>query len=422
MTLVFVLVVAGCLLYYWASGDNVRVNFQGEACAATHKAELGDPCYNSLCVGLCFLLSTLAFVLTALNIEAVNLSIEKDSTVFEIVNREAYTIERYPINNVGQRSFEASLGVMLSLTIACYVLLYWRRKGGGGGGGQETPIMMRTSLLVIFVLRGATLSITFALVLEILGDILLAYAGFKSDKETARSAGPVFGAFTTLLSMIVVGCSEEFAKIVAATWGTCFSPAALQRRGGCCPSGCCRLLLVEPVKKKLVLAGLAAGYGFMIIENFSYLMNAASEPPGVYSPLNHTAGKDMKRDEMDSQTISALNWLTTFLRVVCNIHPWLTGYAAARLAKSLELHDVACVGCPVLMLAALPSAVIHTTYDFLLVVHPNPGLWVMAVPFIFWYLSWHLFKASWDSLEDSAPSVAAVEPAAAPTEPATAPQ
>ena len=140
-------------------------------------------------------------------------------------------------------------------------------------------VQITTSLLVQFVIRGATLSIVVAVVLESAGQRFLGNRG-----ETESLTGT--WSFGAAAMMLVVGFSEEFAKMIAATCGTCLTIAALrEQRGGCCfcQKHFCHVLLGS--RRELALAGLAAGFGFMTIENMEYVLVTVRAPSERSEPI-----------------------------------------------------------------------------------------------------------------------------------------
>jgi len=86
------------------------------------------------------------------------------------------------------------------------------------------------------------------------------------------------------------------------------------------------------------------------------------------------------------------------VRVLLNIHPWLTGLSALRIGRFAvkQGSTTACIGPYELVVAVMPAALIHALYDFLLLTVPLLG--VLAVP-VLWYASRRYFMSTWEELK-----------------------
>jgi len=350
--------------------NNMEVPEQPDA--GDFQKERGRPCCNYLCAALLFFLCFATFWMTILNVAMVNTSIKKEPTTMD----GNTTVTKFPIQDPGQRGFQASEGVALSVVIACVTMWNWRCYGA---------VRIASALLAQFVLRGGTIAIIVALVFEIFGSIALSAVGL---------------AFP-LLNMLLVGFSEEGAKMAAVVFSVWLSADAIGTQPGCCLQ-CWRSLVESP--RALMLAGLSVGYGFMIVENAEYLISSASTPGEKRTSPGNTP------DEMQGGAIvNFFTCVTILIRVLLNIHPWLAGYSAARIADVAfkQRREKALLGCSELLWAVWPSAVIHAAYDFLIVAVPFLGLFC---PPLFWYFSRRWFYFEWDQVEPPSEALGAQAP------------
>lgn len=320
---------------------------------------------NYICALLSIFLVLFVFAVAICSIIAVNKDIEEQPSVTVTVGGEKEQVLRFTIGDYGRRAFEAGAGVAFSLGISGLTLVAWRQHGG---------VKITSALLSSFLLRGATLSLFVAVVLEILGSMLLGKIGFHGAEGLN---------ITTFLTMAIVGFSEELGKLLAVTCGACLARGKLLEgsRSGCCVGS--YVLLDTP--RKLALAGLAAGFGFMTLENAGYVTAAATTPPTMVSPAGSTVtASPTQEDMMVGTSISVMTCVTILVRVLLNIHPWLTGLSAARLAHVFYDEELQ-IGCSDLLRAIIPSAVIHAAFDFGLVTLPGICS-LIFVPFC-WFLS-----------------------------------
>jgi RsiW-degrading membrane proteinase PrsW (M82 family) len=309
-----------------------------------------------------------------------NLDIADEPVIKEEINGQNVTERRSVMDNIGERAYEAAAGVTLTVGISWYTLLRWRRLGRG----EDEEVKVTTSWLGQFFFRGTTLAIVVAVVLEGGLNALLRDEGIEEGFEGFN--------MLTLLEMGFVGFAEEFAKLFAVTCATCLTVSALSSRGSrsCC-TGCFPVLLVES-RRALALAGLASGFGLMTVENIEYLITAASQPP-------RTLVEGYTKVQITGTLNDILTAITTFIRVVLNIHPWLTGLSALRLGRvvfstdSSNTLESACVGPKDFLMAMAPSMIIHAAYDFL--ISSGVDLFGVFLPFIFWCWSYRLFQEAW---------------------------
>jgi len=343
---------------------------------------LGRPCWNTCCVTFYVISSLFLFWVTFATATSINEGIESNPEVIMKVNttqgvlRKSYDLHMI---NPGECAYLTAMGLMLSMAVACVTLVNWRNFG---------DVKMTSSILIQFMLRGASLSVVVAVLLESCGSALLTA---RSNQLGALNKFSVGGA----LMMLVVGFSEEFAKIIAATCGICLSVAALKdaHRGCCCCFNrqCCQLLIETP--KALALAGVAAGFGFMIIENVEYVLSTTLQPSMDPSGKNANSEDGSPDDMFGVSTFFNIAVIT--VRVLLNIHPWLTGVSALRIGHiAFEKGEPmsACLGPSDIIWAVMPSALIHAAYDFTIV--SLPLLAVVAVPAI-WYCSRQFFYSEW---------------------------
>lgn len=189
------------------------------------------------------------------------------------------------------------------------------------------------SLGAQFFLRGAVISILMAMTLELMG------MSYLKPRQVEWKDAPI---------ALIVGFSEEVSKLFVLVTGLVVIPRdlpeqlVLQPRADDRFTSCVRwwtTLVDSP--KALAMAGIAAGFGFMTSENIEYFM------------LVFTSS-DVEEA-----------WPLVVFRVFLNLHPMLTGLAAARLAKELFLPgQIKNVTIGRLARAIAPSVVMHALFDF----------------------------------------------------------
>lgn len=279
---------------------------------------------------------------------AANKKIEEEPTKTENMNGQEVTETSYVMTDLGLRCVEATMGCVLSAALAAVTIANWRKWGNVG---------IKPELLIIFFVRGMTLSIVFTTLTEFPGLFLM---------QTGEGASGSYHFYLfTLLDMAVVGFTEEGSKLAALICCTYLSVRSLENAPpSCCARPCvCRMLCESP--RAFILAGLAVGYGFMTTENGEYMAAIASTPVTTYETSDTTdATPDMRMENLFSQLIIILQIL---VRNFLNIHPWLVGISAARILSICWTNepDLSQLGFTGFMWAVCPSAVAHCIYDFL---------------------------------------------------------
>jgi len=306
------------------------------------------------------------FWMSLMQVWMVNEDIAREPQQTEYLDGQPVTIIKLAIQNPGQRSFQAASGVALSAFIACATILSWRFAG---------QVSITTALLAQFAFRGGTLAISVAVALEIFGSIALL----------------MFGVETSLGHMMLVGFAEEGAKLLAVILGVHLLAASLEQPDTDCVLKAMRVLVESP--RGLMLAGLAVGYGFMVVENAEYLISSASVPG------QETVMPGSQRNErVDGFAMQFFTFLTVAVRVFLNIHPWLAGISASRVAEVVfeQRQQKLRVLVVDFLRAVWPCALVHAAYD--LAVVSVPVLSMLAPP-LFWYLSRRQFSISWTCAE-----------------------
>lgn len=270
-------------------------------------------------------------------------------------------------------AFIAGAGVALCASWAQMLLLSFRYAG-------KVPISR--ALLAVFFLRGTGLSLVVALGLETLGlELVEQITGQEhTQPDWDDSAAPLLFAVVTL----IVGCSEEFAKLAAVFYGVWILAPALRRSHedgsmGCLSRQTC-VLIESP--KSMLLAGLAAGFGFMTIENAGYFVMVTSEC-------------DSKEASHEVQALMRV--VVILVRIFLNLHPWLAGYSAsqsARLIFASPMREAPALQCAEILRCMGLSAIIHGVYDFLVVVLPPPL--ALFVPYTCWVCARKAFISEWE--------------------------
>lgn len=379
---VFTLVFVGALLWHKSKSFEVDVPEETDEDLAYVK---GRPCCNSCCISVCLFAVMYIFFVVQFTTSRQNKDIEKHPyhTERKIIVRDGHEHEEVntfttQLINPYQCAYLASLAVMSSLAIAYITIMAWRKYGN---------VQITTSLLCQFTWRGASLSILIALLLEVSGMwLMMDVAGFSKNSWK-------HGRLGSAIMFLVVGFSEEFAKLIAVTCGSCLTVAALaDTSGGCCCGNrlCCQVLVEN--RRSLALAGLAAGYGFMTVENLEYGLAVLVKPKHI--PVGEASNGKME-DGLDTEDgLNTLAIAVIVFRVLMNIHPWLCGVSISRIAQVVfdgdGEHTTACLSPKLLLWAVLPSALAHALYDFMLVACPLLG--ILLVPLV-----WHYGRrAFWD--------------------------
>eukprot|EP00929_Paragymnodinium_shiwhaense_P075580 TRINITY_DN38655_c0_g1_i1.p1 TRINITY_DN38655_c0_g1~~TRINITY_DN38655_c0_g1_i1.p1 ORF type:complete len:568 (-),score=96.37 TRINITY_DN38655_c0_g1_i1:177-1880(-) len=357
------------------------------------------PCWSTCVFVICAFLAVFAFYLTVLNCRFVNKETLKNPRQVHTVDDTTVVTTRFAILNAGERAFLAGHGVALSFFIACLTMWTWRHYGS---------VKISNALLAKYAIRGGTVSLAAALLMESGGLMLINAAGNESDGANV----------STGLVMSMVGFSEEFTKLIAVTVGTSLVLDSYTRttRESC--SAALASLVESP--RALMLAGLAAGFGFMTVENAGYVMSAAMMPPTtqvIYS-RNHgdpiiregdphprffaSDHKKLSEDEVSAASITFWTTATIVIRVLLNVHPWWAAMSSARLAQMAykDKRDSACLSAGEILSAFWPSALVHALYDFWITACTGP-VGLLAPP-VFWYFSKRHFNDDWHQWEEEA--------------------
>jgi len=302
------------------------------------------------------------FTLAWLEVSVIRLSLSENTQLGEELKEEGLALK---LDDSGWRAFESGIIVVLSVLAGSYWIFGWRKEGS---------VKLNNALISQLAVRGASIALLAAIILEIVSSKVFRVR--MKDEGDSPSQALISAAKITLIA----GINEEFAKAFSVTWDSVTTQAALASR----PTGCCghqTILLNSP--QAMMIAGLSVGLGFMTIENASYIIAMVVVPMAV--PVN---------GELDP-TEETLTWASGLLvvigRVAFNLHPWLAGLTSGRMARSVFATGEGRT-MPLVMdflIAMLPSALIHSAYDFALMTLPiNIG---MCAPPAFWLLSYALF-------------------------------
>lgn len=337
----------------------------------------GDPAWT-YCCGVTVIVSVLLlFLLAFLIVVGQNEEIRLDPKVSTTMDDgEVVEGTRHQIENPGLCAFLVAQSLLLSIVVACFTIAYLRYSG---------MVQIRNGLLAKFMIRGATLSLIIAMILESLGFFALGLAN-----------GPI--TIIAIVGMLIVGISEETAKAFAFLWGTYLNPSDA-RRGStmdCCLQYCPNL--VESARA-LILAGISVGFGFMAVENALYVLSATLTPAVTYESL------DDDEYNVSVNEVYVITFVTVITRLLCNIHPLLTALSAARMAHIAfsEQRGNLDLSFTEYVYALWPSALAHAAFDFALLV--APGIFILVLPLLFFILCWVL-NSEWSKAgpEASQPS------------------
>jgi RsiW-degrading membrane proteinase PrsW (M82 family) len=361
------------MLFMWLTGHMVvEVPAENDEFMRTLK---GKPCWNLCVLMACVLTSLFIFWLTVSTCSMTNQTILlKPITRVTIANTTVVTTKTV-IYNPGQRAFLSAHGISLSAFAAALLLSSWRYS-------DQTQIT--TALLAQYAVRGGSFALVIAVSFVGGGLMLLGSVGIS----------------TVATYMALVGYSEEYAKMIAVTCGTCLLPGMYHVAANSCICSClCRTLVETP--RGLMLAGLAAGFGFMTVENGLYVMASATVPSTTIVTTDDNTGKIISTEEMTAESTLILTIATVAIRIVFNIHPWLTGLCSARIGKVAfkEERGTACLETCTVVSAINPSSIIHGVYDFLVTVLPG-GLALICVPII-WFGSKWSFSREWQRADEA---------------------
>jgi len=379
-----------CSVGMWAMGFFITLGMLGllsTHCGSVKKVNIphydanlesarGRHCWITCCAANAFLLCSLVFAMTLVSIMDQNRMTRVDPVAFDPMARDGEDVIVHMVRHPGERAFESGNGVALSVAIGWLVMLNWRHSG---------MVQITLGLLALFAVRGATVSLFISVLLEISGDIVLKEA--HGDSSIRSHNGP---DILTLCQMLVAGVSEETSKVLALICGTWICAGALS--AAAVPYrflGCWRVLVESP--RALMLAGLSIGFGFMTIENAGYLLTVAGTPP-----MDYRDEEDGSIDHLGGMALRVLRIVIILVRVLLNLHPWLAGIAAARIARITfgEHRHTASLSGAEFLWCIWPSAMTHATYDFLILA--VPGFLGICLPPVFWGLTCWAFVLEWD--------------------------
>jgi RsiW-degrading membrane proteinase PrsW (M82 family) len=230
-----------------------------------------------------------------------------------------------------------------------------------------------------YAARGGSFALVIAVVVVSIGVLLLASVGIA----------------TIASYMAVVGYTEEYGKLVAVTCGTALMASMYQVAANSCHCSClCRSLVESP--RALIISGFAAGFGFMTVENGLYVMSSAVIPPMKIV----TTGTGGGVQEIDDEATQVGTVATIVIRILFNIHPWLSGLCAARIAAIAfkENKGTACLSTSDIIWAITPSSIIHASFNVLVTILPG-AVALPCVPII-WYGSKRWFQEEWNVADD----------------------
>ena len=219
-----------------------------------------------------------------------------------------------------------------------------------------------------FFFRGAIVSIVLAMIME------LAAMAFLGPNQKEWKDLPI---------ALVVGFSEEISKFLVLVAGLNLLSSSLPQQLILEPgpndtyTTCVRWwATVVQSPRALAMAGIATGFGFMTCENLEYFQ-------AIFL--------------VDADLVEIMP--TVIFRIIFNLHPLLTGLAAARLAREVFVQTPAksaTVGR--VSRAILPSVLIHAAFDFgLMFSVTNPqdvrldevfiAVSLILIPLSFWLLA-----------------------------------
>ena len=213
-----------------------------------------------------------------------------------------------------------SLFMCFALYRLVHTLLGWNQIG-----------FISTCLGAKFFLRGAVISVFMAMVIE--------FEGFTALRPNTNE-------WRDVPLSLIVGFAEEIAKLFVVVLGLVVVPHNLPEQLVVNPgpsdrfTGCVRwwTTLVES-PKALAMAGMAAGFGFMTCENLEYFFM-------VFTTLSYSEAA-----------------ASAAFRVFLNLHPILTGLAAARLATEVFRANKQMTFGRIFR-ALYPSILLHALFDF----------------------------------------------------------
>lgn len=335
-------------------------------------APRGRQCWTYFCGASVVLSSTITFLILGALDAARN-----KKAIDEAWQGGEARVSDAVVHHPGERGFESGLGVALSVALMGLIILQRR---------QTHSVVISSGLLSQFALRGATLAVGIATILELTGIVALHRITGLSTRVLVPSSDnlattPVMLAIG--LTMVMVGISEELAKACALLLGTWLSAGALRLASPSWFFRMWRVLVESP--RALMLAGLSVGCGFMTLENIGYLLSAGSMVDKDESPASERL----------------VRCLIVGVRVGLNLHPWLAGITCARIARVAfgEGREHLSISFRELAWALWPAALAHGLYDFSLV--GLPGILALFVPPLGWFAARAAFDREWAAFESS---------------------
>ena len=238
------------------------------------------------------------------------------------------------------------IDAFLAMAMCCFIFALVHKSLSFRALSEALPF----SLAIQFFFRGATVSIVLAIMLESFG------------MSTSR---PRYVVWKDAPFALMVGFAEEVAKLLVVVVGTILIPSQLPEslvleQGNatflrCIPATCCVRSWTNLVEspRALAMTGISVGFGFMFSENLEYFF--------------------MVFTTMDTTT----RLVTTFLRIILNLHPILTGICASRLANLVWKNSSVPKSISIGKLAQSiwPSVLMHALFDFgLMFTASNPDL------------------------------------------------
>jgi len=396
----FVITFIALAVLTWYTVGNLKVEFSGsdDADGDEPVGARGRPCCAYCCATCTVMLSFLIFALSLLVLNAENAEFERHrdlapgNTTLTFIEHNR-TIHLTQVDSPGERAFEAGQGVALSVFVAIFVLCSWR---------HLSSVRIRLDLMTQFAFRGAALSSFTAGLLEVFGSMVVSATRMAiTSNPQGQYLMEGFNIWTVIM-MLLVGVSEEFAKYAAMVWGAWYKRDALRNRAAARCSCVWPVLIESP--HAMMLVGLSVGFGFMVIENAGYLLTVAC----IEDEENVDAGD---KPEVDL-ALRIMRLVTIIIRVLLNLHPYLSGIVAARFATVLlkEPRENDTVTSTELAWILWPSALVHASYDLLVTI--LPGVLGLLMPFLFWYGVRRQFRKLWDEQDQqdwSSSTVSAAE-------------
>jgi len=355
-------------------GGKLKIDLQPEDDLTQARGRAGWTVFIAVSV---VVLSLITFASTYMVLTTTN-SVNIQSTHHHFVIDADGVVVR--AGNAGERAFEAGQGVAASVALMSVIILYRR---------HAEQIQINCGLLSHFAVRGATIATTIASILELGGILLLNRVTGMQVRSLLTHPGKhgLASVVSVGLTMSMVAIAEELSKAIAVIFCLWYCAGALRLATPYCGSKHCRTLIESP--RAMMLAGLAAGCGFMTVENVGYLTSVSL----IRDPGNHFILDKVMR------------WCIMAVRVALNIHPWMTGICCGRIARATYGRDTPSLSLKELAWALWPAVVVHAVFDFSLVVL---GAFAMFIPLITWFLARSVFNSEWDAAGE-------LEAASAPT-------